>query len=446
MSLSLISTSGFVIIIGLVITFISFFDNSIGSSFLYSYQDRISFYTLSYLILIFVVNIIGQIFLVYLLIDLSKAITQLKRRSITVSHFLIVFSIIANVVVFFSLISGSLQNNRYDLSLYVVFVIYNLSSSVIIVGILVFKLISWLRQNKNLFVFLYGIAFAIFFLATSSALATILLEIEGRSSSFSAVPNPWDISSMRPLISSDIYRASSLAMFALVWFATALMLRGYSLNYTKRVGVRKYWILVSLPLLYFLASSDFVVNQLSAFIFQYPSISTLIVYSIGGTKQVGGLFFAISFILMSRNSSNMNLKIFLSYSASGIMMLFSSLQISVLALIPYPAFGLTTLSIMPVASYLLLIGLYYSALSIAYDRQVLLSLKKRVKDDTSAFLSGIGSAEWSKNIESTVDDVIRRAGDSVKQIDSELSSEDIQKYLKETIQEIEQSKVKKRES
>ncbi len=69
-----------------------------------------------------------------------------------------------------------------------------------------------------------------------------------------------------------------------------------------------------------------------------------------------------------------------------------------------------------------------------------------MKDDTSLFLSGIGSAEWSKNIESTVDDVIRRSADSLKQTDSELSSEDIHKYLEETIQEIEQSRMKKKES
>ncbi len=224
-----------------------------------------------------------------------------------------------------------MQSNRYDLSLFVFFVGYNLCLSVILVGILVFKLLGWLTQNRNHFVFLYGVAFAIFFLAASSALATILLEIEGRSSYFSAAPNPWDITSTRQLMSSEIYRASSLAMFGLVWFATALMLRGYSLNYSKRIGTGKYWILVSLPLLYFLVSSDFVVNQLNAVIFQYPHVSTMIIYAIGMTKQVGGLFFAISFIVMSRYSSNTNLKVFLAFSAAGIMMLFSSLQISVLS-------------------------------------------------------------------------------------------------------------------
>ncbi len=85
--LSLISTNNFIIVIAIVITFISFLDNSIGSSFLYSYQDRVSPYTLAFLISIFVINILGQILLVYFFIDVSKALTQLKRRSISVLMF-----------------------------------------------------------------------------------------------------------------------------------------------------------------------------------------------------------------------------------------------------------------------------------------------------------------------------------------------------------------------
>ena len=143
---------------------------------------------------------------------------------------------------------------------------------------------------------------------------------------------------------------------------------------------------------------------------------------------------------MSKYSFNQNLKIFLVFSAAGIMMLFSSLQISVLQLIPYPPFGLTTLSIMPISSYLLLIGLYYSAQSIAFDKEILVSLKNRAKEDPSAFLSGIGSAEWSKNIESTVESIVKRTGNMDKQTESELSSEDVQKYLSEVMEEIRQSK------
>jgi hypothetical protein len=95
---------------------------------------------------------------------------------------------------------------------------------------------------------------------------------------------------------------------------------------------------------------------------------------------------------------------------------------------------------MPLSSYLLLIGLYYSALSIAYDNKILSSLKDRIRGEPAAFLSGIGSAEWSRNIENTVNEIMKRTEEPARQSDSDLSSEDIQRYILEVIEEVKQKK------
>ena len=63
-----------------------------------------------------------------------------------------------------------------------------------------------------------------------------------------------------------------------------------------------------------------------------------------------------------------------------------------------------------------------------------------MKENPSAFLSGISSAEWSKNMESTVDSLIKRSGKLIQKTDSELSSQDVQKYLAEVIEEIQRSR------
>ena len=81
------------------------------------------------------------------------------------------------------------------------------------------------------------------------------------------------------------------------------------------------------------------------------------------------------------------------------MMLFSSIQISTLHILPYPPFGLITLSILPISSYLVLLGLYYSAKSLSYDKKFLNELKKQIKNESNMFLNAIGSAEWNKNLE-----------------------------------------------
>ncbi|MGH9963825.1 MAG: hypothetical protein ACRD5E_03215 [Nitrososphaeraceae archaeon] len=274
----------------------------------------------------------------------------------------------------------------------------------------------------------------------TSALIILLQELDGRPSPVSAGPNPWDRTSTRNLPISDFYRITSLVMFTIVWLATSLLLRNYFINYSKRIGKKKLWILVSLPLVYYFISSDFILNQFTPLIFEYPSLANLIVYSFGAAKQVGGVFFAISFIFMLRNASSRQLKITLALSASGIMMLFSSIQITILQLIPFPPFGLGTLLTMPISSYLLFIGLYYSAKSISGDSQLLQSLNKRIRDESSAFLGGIGTAEWEQNVEKTVQSVMNKSKEPERDLASDLSEEDVKSYISQVIQEVENYK------
>lgn len=439
---SVIFNNRFIVIAGIIIILLSFLDSTVGSSFLYSYDDRSSIHIFTYFSIIFTISILCQIFLVFSIIGSIHSIANLRQRGLTIAHIFILVFVIFNAIIFLHLIQEIYIDMKYDLSWYVFIVVSNLSVSIIIVGILIFKFIRWSSRNRNIPTLVYSAAFIIFSIASLTALITIIQELEGRPSSITSIPDPWDKTSTRHSIFSEIYRISSIAMFVLVWFATSLILRSYSLNYTNRVYNKRYWILVSLPLVYFFVTSDFIANQLNSYIFEYPYLHNLFVYSFGGTKQSGGLFFAISFILMSKHASNQSLKTFLALSATGIMMLFSSLQISVLQLIPYPPFGLNTLSIMPIASYLLLIGLFYSAKSISFDRKILDSVKGRVKNEQSEFLRNIGSAEWSNNIEGAVKSIIQTTNESIKNTDSNLSYADIQRHVSEVMEEIERSRIK----
>jgi hypothetical protein len=423
-------------VISLLLVILSFLDNIIGFSFLDSYEERSSLSVLIYLTIIFAINVISQYVLVLLVLRMSGSVIQFRSKIITVLHISMLVSITLNAVVLISLIAGAFQTHTYELSAVVFLISYNLLVSIVIVGILTFKFLSWLRKNRNPSILLYSAAFAVLCSVITSALSILLLELEGRASSVSPGPDPWDRTSTRKLPISDFYRSISLVMFGIVWLATSLLLRSYAINYFKRIGKKKLWILMSLPLLYYFISSDFILNQFTTIIFEYPYLANLIVYSFGAAKQVGGVFFAISFIFMLRNASTIQLKVTLALSASGIMILFSSIQITILQLIPYPPFGLSTLLAMPISSYLLLIGLYYSARSISQDTQLLQSLKKRIKDESSAFLGSIGSAEWERNMENTVRGLVKKSEKEAADLDSELSAEDVNSYISQVVQEV----------
>ncbi len=99
--------------------------------------------------------------------------------------------------------------------------------------------------------------------------------------------------------------------------------------------------------------------------------------------------------------------------------------------------------IMPIASYILLIGLYNSARSIAFDKQFLEVLKQNIRDKSSLFLESIGTAEWKKTMDTVVSNLTISNQVNEKRIYSELSGEDIQKHIAEVIKEIkEQSQTK----
>ena len=82
-------------------------------------------------------------------------------------------------------------------------------------------------------------------------------------------------------------------------------------------------------------------------------------------------------------------------SAYGMMLLFTVNQPTGLTLIPYPPFGLATISFMVLASYLISIGVYSSAISVAQDVKLRQSLRKSVEQHSN-ILDNIGSRRWSK--------------------------------------------------
>jgi hypothetical protein len=96
------------------------------------------------------------------------------------------------------------------------------------------------------------------------------------------------------------------------------------------------------------------------------------------TKPVGGLLFGLAFWTVARNTSNRTVKDYMIISGYGLILLFSSNQPLGLALGPFPPFGLATISLSAIGCYLVVAGVYSSALSVANDVQLRKSIRKSV--------------------------------------------------------------------
>ena len=82
------------------------------------------------------------------------------------------------------------------------------------------------------------------------------------------------------------------------------------------------------------------------------------------SKPAGGVLFGIAFWTVSRHLTNKTVKTYMIISAYGMTLLFAADQPISLILIPYPPFGLVSICFMVMATYLVYLGIYSSALLV----------------------------------------------------------------------------------
>jgi hypothetical protein len=75
------------------------------------------------------------------------------------------------------------------------------------------------------------------------------------------------------------------------------------------------------------------------------------------TRPVVGMLFGIAFWIIARNIGNKNISDYMKFSAFGIILISMSNVGAGLYLLPYPPFGLPTISFIGIVSYLLFVGI-----------------------------------------------------------------------------------------
>jgi hypothetical protein len=153
------------------------------------------------------------------------------------------------------------------------------------------------------------------------------------------------------------------------------------------------------------------------------------------SKPIGGLIFAIAFWKMSRVVGyERNMKLSMVIAGWGIFFIFGANQASTQIIAHYPPFGITTLAIMNMAAYLMLLGIFNSATLVSANNSLRTSLHRYALK----LLKPIGRAEMEKEIQTTVKKISEHK--EIAEISNEKSFEfdenELEKYLKQVIKEI----------
>jgi hypothetical protein len=127
----------------------------------------------------------------------------------------------------------------------------------------------------------------------------------------------------------------------------------------------------------------------------------------------------------------------LTTSGYGLLLLFASNQATVLINSPYPPFGMAAISFVGLSSYLMFVGIYSSAASVAQDMKLRKSIRNSVERQLD-LLHNIGAAEMEKEIVKKVLNVSKNLSAEISErtgIEPSLEEQDINDYLAQVLRE-----------
>jgi hypothetical protein len=386
------------------------------------------------------VCIIGQ----YFILEYTKAKTgeiRTKRQYIKILHVIVTVIQYLLISIFLVLIANTVLFQHYStVSLAIVTAAaYGLNIGLMAIFAKIF--FSWYRWNRySPVVLLYALSFVAVVINSSVFLT---------ASVYRFTEKPLDVfpyskvAFLKPeegsLLSNlrEIYHFSDIASFVLKWVATVFLLYHYS----QKIGRAKYWVLVGIPLAYFLGTfmDDFHIYQPqsasdSFYWYLYSSLNS----------SAGGIMFGIGFLLGAKHfPEKSSIKNYMIMSGFGFMLFFSAGQ-STLAVSPYPPYGFATMSFFGLSTYLILIGLYCSAISVSEDVELRAHIKKSALRE-ARFLDGIGTAHMEREL---IKRMVVKAKEEQKELTTEsggvrpsISESDIINIVKEVEKDVKKQDV-----
>ena len=231
-----------------------------------------------------------------------------------------------------------------------------------------------------------------------------------------------------------LYLISSIGSFVANWLAAVSLLR----NYSTGIPTIVFWILMITPLFIFTSQyTPFLVAILKQILVTPGEI--ILGYTITSTigESLGGILIGILFWITGRTINNFRIKNYMYISAVGYVLLFSS-NYAINASSPsYPPFGLVGILYVALSAYLVFIGIYSAAISMAHNNELRRFVEKSVNKE--GILGNIGTSEKFLEIEKNVVGATKKLSHKLKYetgIEPALNEIEIKKYVSEVISEI----------
>ena len=329
-------------------------------------------------------------------------------------------------------------DNYYERSISMLIITISYGIAAILVIKLALLFMSWYESYHNLLVLLYFVSMSLIaFNLIMTAVITNVKLTDNPDKILEFVGGSADISAGRYMIMDNIYQVSAIVSFFSIWITTAILMNNYR---EKLANAVIYWVILAIPLLYFLINSLYplIFSELLGSYLTIDPVTVLIIVTsfLSLSRPIGVLTFAIAFWKVSKTISyEKNVRTYMIISGWGLLLIFSANQAIVQTLIPYPPFGLATLSVLVVSSFLMLLGIYNAATFVSANNTLRRTIRKHASE--LRLLDLIGHAEMDREIQKTVTKIVQSQEEELeKPKELELDEKELKRYIDLVLREL----------
>ena len=323
----------------------------------------------------------------------------------------------------------------------IVLVSYGIAS--VLIGKTAILFFSWYRQNHNFVILMYffSLSLILFTLVLTNTIVNIHLNARPEKIR-EFLGGTMDVTGGKYSYFNLLYKISSIISFLSIWLTTAILMYSAGRGLIKKV---RYWVMPIVLLAYFLSIYLFQENYKPVLfpLFRYDlilaSVALIMIFTLA--KPIGGIMFGVVFWNISRKVSfEKSLRGYMIISGYGFLLLFSTNQASSLVLTPYPPFGIATVTILIVSSYLIMVGIYTSATLVSINSKMRNSVRQIAKE--SKLLDFISKAEMEKEITRIVAKAYNqtKVEEDIAKTSFNLDEQSLKDYIMEVADELKKKK------
>jgi hypothetical protein len=397
-------------------------------------------YKLTVFIVITTVYAVGQYLILGLVREKNTEIRSKQSLQIKLIHriLMVVQSVLVTICIF--VILQLLTLSSYSSAILVAATGISYSLATVMMAVLAKRFFSWFKSNRNNLVLMYGfsavsiaINTAITLAFTFTVAANIPAEMLPRVASVFQSPPRGSLSELF----NNAYVVSSIASFFATWIATAMFLRHHS----QRIGKAIYWIIVSIPLAFFLSQFSTSFLDLLAPLQESDPLAfyALFTFIYLLSKSLGGILFAIAFFDVAKHMQHSTIKKYMVISACGFILFFVSNQAAATFIrLSYPPFGIASISTIGLSSYLILVGIYSSVISASQDVKLRKLIEKSVAEQ-SGLLKGLTKGQVEQELQKRMTVITRNYSDKLTEetgISPSLTDNEVKQYMQEVLREV----------